>query len=43
MSSVSAEYPPCSLVILGSHIHQNSLDAWAAAAVETLAAILAVS
>ena len=41
MSSASAEYPPLSLVILGSHIFQNSFDACTAAASDTSAAIVA--
>ena len=41
ISSASAEYLPFSLVIFGSRIRQNSLDAWAAAAAETSAAMLA--
>ena len=43
MSSASAEYPPHNLVILGSHIRQNSFDTWAAAAAKTSAAIVATS
>ena len=43
ISSASAEYPPLSLVILGSHILQNSFDACAAAAADTSAAIVAAS
>ena len=42
-SSASAEYSPLSVVILGSCILQNSFDAWAAAAAETSAAIVATS
>ena len=42
INSASAEYPPLSLVIFGSHILQNSLDACAAAAADTSAAIVAV-
>ena len=41
INSALAEYPPLSFVILGSHILQNSLDACAAAAADTSAAIVA--
>ena len=43
MSSASAAYPPCNLVILGSHICQNSLDACATAAAKTSATMVAAS
>ena len=41
INSASAEYPPLSFVILGSHICRNSLDACAATAADTSAAIVA--
>ena len=41
INSASAEYPPLSFVILGSHILRNSLDACAATAADTSAAIVA--
>ena len=42
-NSALAEYPPLNLTILGSCILQNSLDAFAATAAETLAAMVAAS
>ena len=41
INSASAEYPPLSFVILGSHILRNSLDACAATAADTSATIVA--
>ena len=43
MSSALAEYPLRNLVILGSCIRRNSLDALSAAAAETSAAMVATS